>query len=109
MPVQRSDADPRAFRDGLQACVRTAGAKDGLRGLQHPLAIANRVGAGLANRFCGLVCHLTNLDHDLVRLNRIMISSLCLSTIFSENQFPLFRIMSGVTVLLSGGCLRICR
>ncbi len=34
-----------------------------------------------------------SLDHDLIRLNRIMISSPCLSMIFSENRFPLFRIM----------------
>jgi len=33
------------------------------------------------------------LDHDPIGLNRIMISSLCLSMIFSENRFPLFRIM----------------
>src|ERR1700757_5040705 len=33
------------------------------------------------------------LDHDPIRLNRIMISSLCLSMIFSENRSPLFRIM----------------
>jgi hypothetical protein len=28
------------------------------------------------------------LDHDPIGLNRIMISSLCLSMIFSENRFP---------------------
>jgi hypothetical protein len=42
------------------------------------------------------------LDHDAIRWNRIMISSLCLSMIFSENRLPpigswpegmLFRIM----------------
>jgi len=33
------------------------------------------------------------LDHDPISLNRIMISSLCLSMIFSENRYPLFRIM----------------
>src|SRR3981189_550403 len=33
------------------------------------------------------------LDHDPIRLNRIMISSSCWSMIFSENRFPLFRIM----------------
>src|ERR1700730_6544539 len=32
-------------------------------------------------------------DHDPITLNRIMISSLCLSMIFSENRLPLFRIM----------------
>src|SRR3954468_3571947 len=32
-------------------------------------------------------------DHDAVPRNRIMISSPCLSMIFSENRFPLFRIM----------------
>jgi hypothetical protein len=32
-------------------------------------------------------------DHDPIRLNRIMISTLSLSMIFSENRFPLFRIM----------------
>jgi hypothetical protein len=35
----------------------------------------------------------THVDHDPIRLNRIMISSLCLSMIFSEKRFPLFRIM----------------
>jgi hypothetical protein len=33
------------------------------------------------------------LDHDAITQNRIAISSLCLSMIFSENRFPLFRIM----------------
>src|SRR3569832_2287410 len=33
------------------------------------------------------------LDHDAITQNRIVISSLCLSMIFSENRFPLFRIM----------------
>jgi hypothetical protein len=33
------------------------------------------------------------LDHDAIERNRINISSLCLSMIFSENRFPLFRIM----------------
>jgi len=32
-------------------------------------------------------------DHDAIKWNRIMILSLCLSMIFSENRFPLFRIM----------------
>jgi hypothetical protein len=32
-------------------------------------------------------------DHDPIKLNPIMISFLCLSMIFSENRFPLFRIM----------------
>jgi hypothetical protein len=34
-----------------------------------------------------------SLDHDAIKWNRIMISSLCLSMIISENRFPLFRIM----------------
>jgi len=33
------------------------------------------------------------LDHDPIRLKRIMISSPCLRMISSENRFPLFRIM----------------
>jgi hypothetical protein len=36
---------------------------------------------------------LSDLDHDSIKWHRIMISSLCLSMIFSENRFPLFRIM----------------
>jgi hypothetical protein len=36
---------------------------------------------------------LPALDHDAITQNRIVISSLCLSMIFSENRFPLFRIM----------------
>jgi hypothetical protein len=35
----------------------------------------------------------SSLDHNPIGLNRIMISFLCLSMIFSENRFPLFRIM----------------
>jgi hypothetical protein len=34
-----------------------------------------------------------SLDHDAIKKNRIMILSLYLSMIFSENRFPLFRIM----------------
>jgi hypothetical protein len=34
-----------------------------------------------------------SLGHHPIRRNRIMTSSLCLSMIFSENRFPLFRIM----------------
>jgi hypothetical protein len=33
------------------------------------------------------------LDHDAIKWNRVMISSFCLSMIFSENRFPLSRIM----------------
>jgi hypothetical protein len=33
------------------------------------------------------------LDHDAITRNRIMISSLYLSMIFSENRYTLFRIM----------------
>jgi hypothetical protein len=82
--VKRPDADTGSSCDSLQARVRTTGAEDSLRGLQHALAIANRIGAGLANNFCGPICHLTNLGHDPIRLNRIMISSLCLSTISGQ-------------------------
>src|SRR5260370_17015436 len=42
----------------------------------------------------GALCTFAqHLDHDPIRLNRIMISFLCLSMIFSENRCPLFRIM----------------
>jgi len=34
-----------------------------------------------------------SLDHGAIKWNRIIISSLCLSMIFSESRFPLFRIM----------------
>src|ERR1700730_3928548 len=37
------------------------------------------------------ICASVSPDHDPI--NQIMISSLCLSMIFSENRFPLFRIM----------------
>jgi len=33
------------------------------------------------------------LDHDAIKRNRIMISSPGLGMIFTENRFPLFRIM----------------
>jgi hypothetical protein len=52
-------------------------------------------------------------DHDPIRLNRIMISSLCLSMIFSENRFPLFRIMlqarSRFKCLTGSGRMRVRR
>src|SRR4029077_13254806 len=38
-------------------------------------------------------CETHRPDHDAIKWNRIMISSPCLSMIFSENLFPLFRIM----------------
>jgi hypothetical protein len=44
------------------------------------------------------------LDHDAIKRNRIMISSLCLSMIFSENRFPLFRIMLSRTETALGEC-----
>jgi hypothetical protein len=34
-----------------------------------------------------------DLDHVAIKWSRIMISSLCLNMIFSENRLPLFRIM----------------
>jgi hypothetical protein len=40
---------------------------------------------------------LFRLDHDPIRSDRIMISSPCLSMIFSENRFPLSRIMLQAT------------
>ena len=45
-----------------------AGAEHGLGRLQHALAIAHRVGAGLAG-LVGVVVHADNVDHELVRLN----------------------------------------
>ena len=53
---------PARLRHGFQARVRTAGAEHGLRRLQHALAIAHRIGAGLANLSAGRPCG--NLDHD---------------------------------------------
>jgi hypothetical protein len=52
--IQRADADPGAFCHGLQARLRTAGAEHGLGGLQHALAIADRIGAGLSDGFYGM-------------------------------------------------------
>jgi hypothetical protein len=40
-----------------------------------------------------LVAPSPRLDHDAMRRNCVMILSFCLSVIFSENRFPLFRIM----------------
>ncbi|MDU1671414.1 MAG: hypothetical protein E6833_35095, partial [Bradyrhizobium sp.] len=45
-------------------------------------------------------------DHDAFQQNRILILSLCLSMIFSENRFPLFRIMLPFT---SPAGSRLCR
>ena len=57
MAVERADADAGAFCHGLQARLRTAGAEHGLRSLQHALAIAHRIRAGLANMSVGTFCH----------------------------------------------------
>jgi hypothetical protein len=86
--IERPDADTGSFCYSLETRVRTTGTEDGLRGLKHPLAITNRVGAGPANSLCGLICHLLGPDHDPVRLNRIMISSLCLCSniIFGQTR-----------------------
>src|SRR5882672_1868814 len=91
--VKRPDADTGSPCHSFETGVRATGTEDSLRGLQNALAIANRIGTGPPNRFCGTSCHLIILDHDLVRLNWIMISSPCLSMIFSQNQFRFFRIM----------------
>jgi hypothetical protein len=108
--VKRSDADTGPSCHGFETGVRATGTEDSLRGLQNALAIANRIGAGPPNRFCGSSCHLIILDHDLVRLNWIMISSPCLSMIFSQNQLRFFRItLRSSLVLINGGCLRICQ
>jgi hypothetical protein len=51
--IKRPDADPGSSCHRLQTCVRAASAEDGLCCLQNALAIANRIGAGLANGCCG--------------------------------------------------------
>jgi hypothetical protein len=68
--VKRSDADAGPFCHGLQTRVRPTGAEHSLRRLQHALVIANRIGAGPPDSCCGLICHLNNLDHDSMSLNR---------------------------------------
>ena len=73
---------PARLRHGLQARVRTAGAEHGLRGLQHALAIAHRIGAGLSNGLWSAIGHLITI----VRLNRIMLIR-CLRMSF-ENGGP---------------------
>ena len=40
-----------------------------------------------------VVQHDAILEYDAIGLNRIILLSLCLSMIFSENRCPLFRIM----------------
>ena len=55
--VERADADTGPPRHGFEARLRAAGAEDRLRRFQHALAIAERVGAGLAEGFRGLISH----------------------------------------------------
>ena len=52
MPVQRADADAGVPRHGLQAGIWAAGAEHRFCRLQHPLAIADRIGARLARWSC---------------------------------------------------------
>ena len=105
--IERADADAGASRHGLQARVRPAGAEHGLRGLQHALAIAHRVGAGLANGCCGLglPSDLSRSRSDYLKPDHRFIP------LFKHNLFgtsaPNSRIMA--PPLKSGGCLRISR
>ena len=61
MAVERADADAGAFRDGLEARVRAAGAENlgGRFEQTHP--IARRIGTGLAPGFFRFHCHFTAL------------------------------------------------
>src|SRR6266436_6091663 len=60
----------------------------GIAGQPRPVRwMANETGP------CAILPDARNLGHDAIKLNRIMISSLCLRMIFSENRFPLFRMM----------------
>ena len=61
MAIKRADADTGAFGHSIKARIRTAGAEHGLGGFQNPFTVANRIGAGPANGFCGGICHLNNL------------------------------------------------
>ena len=45
MAIEGADADAGAARHRLEARVRAAGAEHRFRCLEHPLAIANRIGA----------------------------------------------------------------
>ena len=55
------------------------------------LAAVDEIAVGSDGWFCGNI--QASLPSIMIRLNRIMISSLSLSMICSENRFPLFRIM----------------
>src|SRR5205814_8526338 len=107
--IQRADANTSPSCNGLQARTRTACAEHKLGGLQHAFAITHRIGARPADGFCGWSCHLTNLDHDSMKPNRIMMSSLCLNMIFLENRLTVFITRRFSRLLRSGGCLRICQ
>ena len=52
MTIERSYAHPGALRHGFEAGVGAAGAEDVGRRLEQALAIADRVGAGLAHGVC---------------------------------------------------------
>jgi hypothetical protein len=61
---------------------------------RHPIGFAGAAVAGSRPAAArSLDRPVGTLDHDAIKWNRTMISSLCLSMIFSENRFPLFRIM----------------
>jgi len=69
-------------RDALFLAVLSNAVTDGKRRRASRVGVTEKYRSGRRR-----------LDHDAIKLNRIMISSLCLSMIFSENRFPLFRIM----------------
>ena len=71
--VERADPHAGTFRHRLQARFRAAGAEHRLRSLQQPFTIANGIGTGSAERRLGTICHETNVDHDSLGLNRIML------------------------------------
>ena len=91
VPIERADADTGPSRHGLQARVGAAGAEHRLRRLQHALAVADRVGAGLSNMFGGLICHPIDPICTFLELNRVAISSRCLRMMFQESGLSLFR------------------
>src|SRR3977135_3382306 len=55
-------------------------------GLLHPPP-------GKSRRRGRLMPATPSISSTIIRFNRILVSSLCLSVIWSENRFPLFRIM----------------
>ena len=75
--VEGADANPGASRHRFEARIPAAGAEDRFRRLQHALAVAHRVDAGLARRLYRGFSHISLISPSLP-LEKSEDTSICL-------------------------------